>query len=66
MKPVDPAVDVKATILTIVGDQPSESTYDEVLRELAFHRMVRHALSGDLSHRMATDEIRRRLRTWHG
>ncbi len=66
MKPVDPAADVKATILTIVGDQPDGSTYDEILRELAFHRMVEHGLGGDRSRRIGTGEIRRRLKSWHG
>lgn len=62
---MSPDADAKATILRIVVEQPDESTYDEILRELAFHRMVEHGLAGDRDRAVGTEEIRRRLRSWH-
>ena len=61
---MNPDADVKAMIFRIVGDQPDDGTYDEILRELAFHRMVAHGLAGDRARTLETDEIRRRLRSW--
>jgi len=61
---MSPDADAKATILRIVGEQPDESTYDEILRELAFHRVVEHGLAGDRDRTVGTEEVRRRLRSW--
>ena len=58
------ADEAKATILAIVRDQPEGSSYDQILLELTFHRLVTHGLAADRDRRIATDEIRRRLRTW--
>ena len=57
----------KARILMIVRDQPDDSSYDEILRELAFDRMIQRGLSDVAAGRTFGDlEIRRRLRMWHG
>ena len=55
----------KIRILDIISDQPAHSTYDDVLRELAFYRLVRRGLRSLEGHRFTTDEIRRRVKTWH-
>jgi len=34
----------KESMLDIIGRQPDDSTYDEILRELAFARMVQRGL----------------------
>ncbi|MEM1176706.1 MAG: hypothetical protein AAGM22_00050 [Acidobacteriota bacterium] len=56
----------KHRILTIVGDQPDDSSYDEILRELAFDRMIGRGLVDIGAGRTLGDlEMRRRLRVWH-
>ena len=56
---------VKDKILQIIGDQPDDSSYDEILRELAFVRMVERGLSDSEAGRtVSTEEMGRRIRTW--
>ena len=55
----------KAELLAILQDQPADSSHDEILRQLAFHRMVRRGLR-DLS-RDATvsgETLRDRIKQW--
>ncbi|HEX9735529.1 MAG TPA: hypothetical protein VGG06_26475 [Thermoanaerobaculia bacterium] len=56
----------KASILAIVRDQPDDSSYDDVLRELAFDRLVRRGLASLEGRRFTTDEMRQRVKSWHG
>jgi len=56
----------KARILAIVRDHPDDSSYDEVLRELAFDRLVRRGLASLEGRRFTTDEMRQRVKSWHG
>ncbi|MEM8996257.1 MAG: hypothetical protein AAGF23_15830 [Acidobacteriota bacterium] len=63
----DPEGAAKMRILAIVGDQPDDSSYDEILRELAFDRMIGRGLGDIAAGRTLGDlELRRRLRVWHG
>ncbi len=55
----------KHRILAIVRDQPDDSSYDDVLRELAFERLVLRGVESLGERRLTTDEIRQRLKTWH-
>lgn len=56
---------VKDKILKIIGDQPDDSSYDEILRELAFVRMVERGLSDSEAGRtVSNEEMGRRIRTW--
>ena len=56
---------VKDQILQIIGDQPDDSSYDEILRELAFVRMVERGLSDSETGRTVShEEMGRRIRTW--
>jgi predicted transcriptional regulator len=55
----------KDQILQIIGDQPDDSSYDEILRELAFVRMVERGLSDSEAGRtVSNEEMGRRIRTW--
>lgn len=47
---------VKETMIDIIGRQPDDSTYDEILRELAFARMVQRGLDDAASGRARGDE----------
>lgn len=55
----------KNQILKILEQQPDDSSYDELLRELAFARMVERGLV-DSDHRrtISNDEMRSRIATW--
>jgi len=55
----------KDQMLQIIGDQPDDSSYDEILRELAFVRMVERGLSDSEAGRTVShEEMGRRIRTW--
>jgi len=49
----------------IVQEQPDDSSYDEILRELAFARMVERGLADShIGRTIGDEEIKRRIRTW--
>lgn len=55
----------KEEIAQIVQQQPDDSSYDEILRELAFARMVARGLVDSQSGQTISDEeINRRIKTW--
>lgn len=48
----------------IIQQQPDDSSYDEILRELAFARMVERGLRDSRSGRtISNEEIRRRIQS---
>ena len=55
----------KEEIQRIVEQQPDDSSYDEILRELAFARMVQRGLDDSRAGRTISHaEMGRRIRTW--
>ena len=57
----------KEQMTAIIQDQPDDSSYEEILRELAFHRMILRGLSDARDgNPISATELRRRLRSWHG
>jgi predicted transcriptional regulator len=45
--------------------QPDDATYEEIMRELAFERMIERGLSDARSGRVISDEeMTHRIRTW--
>ena len=55
----------KEEMVRIIQEQPDDSTYEEILRELAFARMVEHGLEDSRNSRTFSDEeMRSRIRTW--
>ena len=49
----------------LVRQQPDDSSYDEILRELAFARMVQRGLEDSRAGRTVShEEMGRRIRTW--
>jgi hypothetical protein len=56
---------VKEEMTRIIAEQPEDSSYDEILRELAFARMVTRGLEDSQAHRTISDEeMQQRIRTW--
>lgn len=55
----------KEQIQQIVREQPDDSSYDEILRELAFARMVQRGLDDARAGRtIPHQEMERRIKTW--
>jgi predicted transcriptional regulator len=56
---------VKHRMVKIIQDQPEDSSYDEILRELAFARMVERGLSdSDAGRTISNKDLKRRIKTW--
>jgi predicted transcriptional regulator len=56
---------VKDAMIDIIGRQPDDSTYDEILRELAFARMVQRGLDdADVGRTLSDGEVRRKIESW--
>ena len=55
----------KDIIKHIVESQPDDSSYDEILRELAFKRMVDRGLSDvDADKTISNEEMEQRIQSW--
>jgi predicted transcriptional regulator len=56
---------VKEKITQVVLSQPEDASYDEIMRELAFERMVDRGLEDVRAGRViSNDEMAARIRTW--
>ena len=55
----------KEAMINIIGRQPDDSTYDEILRELALARMVQRGLDdSDAGQIVSDDEMKRKIDSW--
>jgi predicted transcriptional regulator len=55
----------KEQITELVKRQPDDSSYDEIIRELAFDLMVQRGLKdSDDGRVIPNEEMRQRIRTW--
>lgn len=55
----------KELIADLVQKQPDDSSYDEIVRELAFDLMVQRGLKDSDENRTITnEEMERRINTW--
>ena len=55
----------KETMKEIIARQPEDSSYDEILRELAFARMIQRGLDDSDADRTVSDEqIKEKLESW--
>jgi len=56
---------VKQTMVEIIEQQPDDSSFDEILRELAFARMVDRGLADVDAGRVITGaELEKRMHNW--
>ncbi|HEY6229702.1 MAG TPA: hypothetical protein VIW64_00435 [Pyrinomonadaceae bacterium] len=56
----------KELITELVQKQPDDSSYDEIIRELAFHSMIERGLkNSDENRTISNDEMRQRLNNCH-
>ena len=55
----------KENMSRIIDQQPDDSSYDEILRELAFARMVDRGLAdSDRGRTIENSELERRIQSW--
>ena len=56
---------VKEKMTEVIQSQPEDATYEEIMRELAFEKMIERGLSDSRSGRVVSnEEMERRIRTW--
>jgi len=54
---------VKDKMTDVIQGQPEDATYDEIMRELAFERMIERGLADSREGRLLSDdEMERRIR----
>ena len=52
-------------MIDIIGRQPDDSSYDEILRELAFARMVQRGLAdSDAGRTLSDDDVKGKIDSW--
>ena len=56
---------VKEQMFEVINNQPIDATYDEILREPAFERMVNRGLEDSRKNRtFSNEEIEQRMQSW--
>jgi predicted transcriptional regulator len=56
---------VKQKMTEVIQSQPDDASYEEIMRELAFERMVDRGLEDSRKGRSITnEEMEHRIRTW--
>lgn len=56
---------VKEEMIRVIKDQPEDSTFEEIFRELAFARMVDRGLTDSEAGRLIThEELGRKIQSW--
>ena len=57
--------DVKAKMTGVIQAQPEDASYEEIIRELAFERMIERGMEDSRGERLiANDDMARRVRSW--
>ncbi|UUX92282.1 hypothetical protein [Methanoplanus endosymbiosus] len=58
---------VKDKMTEIIHSQPDDSSYDEILRELIFERIIERGLDDSRSGKVISDEeMKERILSWQG
>ena len=56
---------VKEKMKEVIESQPDDATYEEILRELTFERMVERGLADSREGRVISgEEMKHRIRSW--
>lgn len=60
-----PGMSVKERMTRIIQEQPEDSSFEEILRELAFARMVDRGLEDSRANRVvSTEELKQKIGAW--
>lgn len=55
----------KEKMTEVIQSQPEDATYEEIMRELAFEKMIDRGLSDSRGERVVSnEEMEHRIRTW--
>ena len=55
----------KEQLIRLIEDQPDDSSYEEILRELAFAAMVERGVAdSDAGKTISNEEMARRIESW--
>ena len=55
----------KEQLIRLIEDQPDDSSYEEILRELAFAAMVERGIAdSDAGKTISNEEMARRMESW--
>jgi predicted transcriptional regulator len=55
----------KEQLIRLIQDQPDDSSYEEILRELAFAAMVERGIAdSDAGRTLSNEEMARRIESW--
>ena len=55
----------KKQMAKIVAEQPEDSSYEEILKELAFARMVERGVADSRAKRTSSNvEVKRKIKSW--
>lgn len=55
----------KEQMVKIIAEQPDDSSYEEILRELSFARMIQRGLEDSKAQRTTSDaQMKHRINTW--
>lgn len=56
---------IKEKMIQIINEQPASASFDEILKELAFARMIEKGLDDSENHRtISNTEMKRRILAW--
>ena len=56
---------IKEKMTEVIQAQPADATYEEIMRELAFERMIERGLADSRNERVVSnEEMERRISTW--
>ena len=58
-------LNVKEKMTEVIQSQPDDASYEEIMRELAFERMIQRGLEDSRKGRViSNEEMGRRIKTW--
>lgn len=56
---------VKQKMTEVIQSQPEDASYEEIMRELAFERMIERGLEDSRNGRLVSnDDMEHRIRSW--
>jgi hypothetical protein len=56
---------VKEQMVEVINNQPLDASYEEIMRELAFQRMINRGVEDSREQRtLSNEEIERRIQSW--
>ncbi len=65
MSDIREKMNIKEKMTAGIQCQPEDATYEEIMRELAFERMIERGMEDSRNERViSNEEMERRIRTW--